>query len=316
MRQILGVIGQRHVRVALGLGGLGHVFEGLGAVGPVGVRVQVALDVAELDQLRQAARLGGFDLALVLAQLGRDPRQPQALVDARLVLALEDFAAGVVFEAERGQPPAALARQRFQARNVGARARVPDQRAAPRVARARRSAALRARRTAARSPRRRCDRAPGPGSAVRRPLPISSSASSERVGDAEQIEPADGVLHAADAADDRQPVRLVGSPSASRTWSKATKASESSPRVERCLSRSRLASRVWTAFGPNPGTSWSRPSRAAASSSFTVETPSSWYSARARPGPRPGTCSSDASATGKSRRAARTPPCDRWSGTR
>src|SRR5207245_6227448 len=130
-----GVVGQRHVLVAPGFCSLGHVLQRVGTVRPVGVRVQVTLDVAELDQLRQRASLGSLDLALVLAKLGWNPRQLEPFVDADLALSLQQLAAGVVLQAEWPESPAPRPRQRLQALDVLARARVPDQRAAPRRAR-------------------------------------------------------------------------------------------------------------------------------------------------------------------------------------
>ncbi len=45
------------------------------------MHVQIAANIADLHQMRQAALGGGVDLALILAQFRRDPRQPQPLVD-------------------------------------------------------------------------------------------------------------------------------------------------------------------------------------------------------------------------------------------
>ena len=44
--QILGMVGQRHVLIPLGFGCPGHVLERLRPIGPIGVGMQVALDVA------------------------------------------------------------------------------------------------------------------------------------------------------------------------------------------------------------------------------------------------------------------------------
>jgi hypothetical protein len=54
------------------------------------VHVQVAADVLNFDQRREAALGGGFDLAPVLAQLGRDPRQVQGAVNL-FFRATQDF---------------------------------------------------------------------------------------------------------------------------------------------------------------------------------------------------------------------------------
>ena len=53
------------------------------------VHVQVAEDVALLDETRKLARLGGLDLARALAQLGRDPRQPDRREHVLLALSGE-----------------------------------------------------------------------------------------------------------------------------------------------------------------------------------------------------------------------------------
>ena len=56
---------------------LGHFFKRRAAVGFGGVHVEIAADIRELDQLRQAALRRGFDLAGVFAQLRRNPREAQ-----------------------------------------------------------------------------------------------------------------------------------------------------------------------------------------------------------------------------------------------
>ncbi len=78
----LGVVGDGDVLVAERAGGFGHLFQRGAAIGLGGVHVEVAADVGQLDQLGQAAFGGGFDFAAVLAQLGRNPRQAERLVDA------------------------------------------------------------------------------------------------------------------------------------------------------------------------------------------------------------------------------------------
>ena len=54
--------------------------------------VQVAADVAELDQLRQLAVGGRGDLAVALAQLGLDVGEAEALVDLGLGRVPRDLA--------------------------------------------------------------------------------------------------------------------------------------------------------------------------------------------------------------------------------
>ncbi len=49
--EILGVVGDGHVLVAVRLGRFGHLFDGVLAVGLDGVHVDVALDVCELEKL-------------------------------------------------------------------------------------------------------------------------------------------------------------------------------------------------------------------------------------------------------------------------
>ena len=78
----LGVVGDGDVLVAQGARGLGHFEQGGAAVGLGGVHVEVAAQVAKLDELGQAAFGGGFDFARILAQLGRNPGQAERFVDA------------------------------------------------------------------------------------------------------------------------------------------------------------------------------------------------------------------------------------------
>ena len=76
----------------------GHFFERGAAVGGGGVHVEVAANVALLHQLRQRMRLGQFDFAVVLAQLGRNPVEAQRAVDLFFGFARD---AHVVFGAEQ-----------------------------------------------------------------------------------------------------------------------------------------------------------------------------------------------------------------------
>ena len=70
--QVLGVVGDGHVFVAVCLGGLGHFFDGVAAIGLDSVHVDVALQVGLLDQSRQGMLLGFVNLAQVLSHFGRD----------------------------------------------------------------------------------------------------------------------------------------------------------------------------------------------------------------------------------------------------
>ena len=83
-RERLRVVGQDLVGVAAPPGVVGHDLDRKVAVGPVGVAVQVAAQVGQVDELRQAAGQGSLDLAAVLAQLRDDERQAEERV--RLVL--------------------------------------------------------------------------------------------------------------------------------------------------------------------------------------------------------------------------------------
>jgi hypothetical protein len=71
-----GVVGDRDVLVAALAGRLGHLLDRGVAVGGRRVHVQVAADVAELDQLRQLALARRGQLAAILAQLRGDPLHP------------------------------------------------------------------------------------------------------------------------------------------------------------------------------------------------------------------------------------------------
>src|SRR5689334_20883005 len=88
-----GMVGDREVRVAPGPGGLGHLLERVVPVGEGGVGVEVAADVAELDQLRQLALAGSAELSATLAELRLDVGVAEPLVDALLGGAALDIAA-------------------------------------------------------------------------------------------------------------------------------------------------------------------------------------------------------------------------------
>ncbi len=70
--QVLRVVGDGHVLVAILLGGRGHFFDGVAAVSFDGVHVDVALQVGLGDQIGQGMGLGGVDFTEIFAQLGRN----------------------------------------------------------------------------------------------------------------------------------------------------------------------------------------------------------------------------------------------------
>ncbi len=98
------MIGHDDVLVAARLGRGHQRLERVAAVGPVGVRVQVAANVAGRDQGRQPALARGLDLALVLAQLGRDPGQAHRGVDLLLGGAGHALAGALVEHAVLADP--------------------------------------------------------------------------------------------------------------------------------------------------------------------------------------------------------------------
>ena len=67
--QVFGMVGDGHVFVAAGLGGLGHFFDGVAAVGFDGVHVDVALEIGLRDQRGQGMVAGKIDLAEIFAHL-------------------------------------------------------------------------------------------------------------------------------------------------------------------------------------------------------------------------------------------------------
>ena len=72
-----GMVRDGDVFVAQRAGRFGHLFERGAAVGLGGVHVQIAADIGELDQLRQAVFQRRFNLAAVFAQFGRNPGEPE-----------------------------------------------------------------------------------------------------------------------------------------------------------------------------------------------------------------------------------------------
>ena len=69
------VVGDGQVFIAPRLGGLGHLLQGVAAVGGLGVGVEVAPDVRQGDELREPALLGRGDFAPILPQLRLDEGQ-------------------------------------------------------------------------------------------------------------------------------------------------------------------------------------------------------------------------------------------------
>ena len=75
------VIGEGDVFVAQRAGRGGHLLDGVSAVAGGGVHLQVAANVGEFDEVREAMFFGGFDLAGVFAQLGRNEIELELGVD-------------------------------------------------------------------------------------------------------------------------------------------------------------------------------------------------------------------------------------------
>ena len=82
--QAVRVVADRVVRVPLLDRARDHRLERVAAVRPGRVRVQVAAQVAGLDQLRQPVAARGVELAEILAELGRDPVVAEERVDLLL----------------------------------------------------------------------------------------------------------------------------------------------------------------------------------------------------------------------------------------
>ena len=95
-----GVVGDRHVLVSARPHGLDDIEQRVLAVAaPVAVQVQVAADVRRLDELGQLVGARELQLAVVLAQLGRDRLVAEVAVDLVLVRRAEDLAALGVLDA-------------------------------------------------------------------------------------------------------------------------------------------------------------------------------------------------------------------------
>ena len=89
------------------LGRRDHLVEGRAAVRPGRVRVQVAADVVQLDELGQRPFARRLELAAVLAELGRDPAVAEELVELLLGRGREDFVRFRVLHAVLGDGKAA-----------------------------------------------------------------------------------------------------------------------------------------------------------------------------------------------------------------
>ena len=85
--------GHRRVLVQPRAHGLVHRIEQPGVAVEVGVHVQIAAQVRQFHQLRQAAGARRFDLAAIFAQLGRDPGQADAAKHRLLGVAGDALAA-------------------------------------------------------------------------------------------------------------------------------------------------------------------------------------------------------------------------------
>ena len=100
-----------------------HLLGGLQTVRRGRVHVQVALEVGERHQLGQRVLARRLELAAALAQLGRDPRQAEPLVDRLLARAAQRLARFVVEDPVLGDVQAAADRALAQRDVVGLGAR-------------------------------------------------------------------------------------------------------------------------------------------------------------------------------------------------
>src|SRR2546430_2241051 len=85
-RHALGVVGDGDVLVPERPRGIGHLGDRPATVGRLGVHLQVAAHVAQLDELGEPMLARQRDLAARLAQLRRDPIEAQRVVDLRFGL--------------------------------------------------------------------------------------------------------------------------------------------------------------------------------------------------------------------------------------
>ena len=113
------VVGDRHVGVAAVAARLGHLLQRVAAVGESRVRVQVAADVVDRDEVGERAVAGGLQLPPTLAQLGLDVGIAEALVDGLLGRAKRDLVALDVGDPVLGDREAARHRLLAQLDVVG-----------------------------------------------------------------------------------------------------------------------------------------------------------------------------------------------------
>ena len=92
-RQAARMLGHRNVLQPAGQRRLGHRLQRVVTIAVARVQVQVAAQVASLNQPRQTLRARRFDFAAVFAQLGLDVRQPHGAVDRFLGVAGDALAA-------------------------------------------------------------------------------------------------------------------------------------------------------------------------------------------------------------------------------
>ena len=85
VRRGLAVVGDADVLVAGRAAGQGELLDRVRAVGVTRVAVEKAAQVAPVEQTRQGVVLGGLDLALALAQLGRNAVEAERRVERGLV---------------------------------------------------------------------------------------------------------------------------------------------------------------------------------------------------------------------------------------
>ena len=78
------VVGDRVVRIALVARAPRHGLQRVVPVRPIRVSVEIATHLALRDERWQRVRHRGVDLAVILAQLGRDPGHPERVVDVLL----------------------------------------------------------------------------------------------------------------------------------------------------------------------------------------------------------------------------------------
>ena len=98
-RQMLGVVGDRNISEPPCQRRLGHLADGVAAVGRIGVHVQIAANIRQRNQLRQRVRCRSLQFAAVLAQLGRDVVEIQRAIDLLLARGRDDH---VVFQPQQG----------------------------------------------------------------------------------------------------------------------------------------------------------------------------------------------------------------------